>query len=110
MAWSKNLLALDSNTHRAFLNRENLCLINKESCFYARAIPAGARWPKGGQGTFPYFPAKARVLHKGFDDPPRLAENAKDKEEAMGHYRRVRDEIKAFVERLPGALHRACPL
>ena len=60
--------------------------------------------------TCPYFPAKTRVMNKGFDDPPRLAENAKDKEEAMGHYRRVRDKIKAFVERLPGALHRASPL
>ena len=55
--------------------------------------------------TCPYFPAKTRVLHKGFDDPPRLAEDAKDEEEAMGHYRRVRDEIKAFVERLPEAFH-----
>jgi arsenate reductase len=27
-----------------------------------------------------------------------------DEEEALGHYRRVRDEIKAFVETLPEAL------
>jgi arsenate reductase len=39
-----------------------------------------------------------------FDDPPKLAEGAVNKEEAMAHYRRVRDEIKAFVDSLPGAL------
>jgi arsenate reductase len=40
----------------------------------------------------------------GFDDPPRLAAGAQAEEEAMVHYRRVRDEIKAFVERLPEVL------
>lgn len=49
----------------------------------------------------PYFPAKTRLLHRGFDDPPRLAAGARDEEEAMSHYRRVRDEIRAFVETLP---------
>jgi arsenate reductase len=52
----------------------------------------------------PYFPAKTRVMHQGFDDPPKLAENSKNEEEAMGHYRRVRDEIKAYVESLPDLL------
>ena len=49
----------------------------------------------------PYYPAKTHVMHRGFDDPPRLAENAQSDEEAMAHYRRVRDEIKAFVMGLP---------
>ncbi len=49
----------------------------------------------------PVFPGKARVLHAGFDDPPALEAGAKDEEEAFGHYRRVRDEIKKFVSRLP---------
>jgi arsenate reductase len=52
----------------------------------------------------PYFPAKTKLIHKGFDDPPKLAESAKNEEEAMAHYRRVRDEIKAFVETLPEGL------
>lgn len=56
------------------------------------------------QKTCPMFPAKTRVMHVGFEDPPRLAANSKSEEEAMGHYRRIRDEIKAFVERLPEAL------
>lgn len=56
------------------------------------------------QKTCPTFPAKTRVIHVGFEDPPRLAAEAKDEEEAMGHYRRIRDEIKAFVEGLPERL------
>lgn len=52
----------------------------------------------------PYFPAKTRLIHRGFDDPPRLAENARSEEEAMSHYRRVRNDIKAFVESLPEGL------
>jgi arsenate reductase len=54
--------------------------------------------------TCPVFHAKTKVVHVGFDDPPKLAQNARDDEEAMAHYRRVRDEIRAFVERLPDAL------
>ncbi|MDY0040036.1 MAG: arsenate reductase ArsC [Desulforhabdus sp.] len=52
----------------------------------------------------PFFPAKAKVVHVGFDDPPRLAADASTEEEAMEHYRRVRDEIRAFVEKLPEVL------
>ncbi|MBI5722865.1 MAG: arsenate reductase ArsC [Planctomycetes bacterium] len=54
--------------------------------------------------TCPIFPGKAKVVHVGFDDPPRLAKSAGSEEEALGHYRRVRDEIKAFVLSLPEAL------
>lgn len=53
------------------------------------------------QESCPVFPAKTRVVHAGFEDPPKLAAEAADEDEAMGHYRRVRDEIKAFVEKLP---------
>jgi len=56
--------------------------------------------------TCPAFPGGAKVLHMGFDDPPRLAQGAASEEEAMAHYRRVRDEIKAFVESLPEGLGR----
>lgn len=54
--------------------------------------------------TCPIFPRNAKVVHFGFDDPPKLAKVAKTDEEALGHYRRVRDEIRGFVETLPGAL------
>lgn len=52
----------------------------------------------------PVFPAKTRLLHLGFDDPPKLAASAQTEEEAMAHYRRVRDEIRKFVEKLPQVL------
>ena len=54
--------------------------------------------------TCPIFPGRARIVHRGFDDPPRLATEAKSREEALGHYVRVRDEIRAFIEQLPDAL------
>jgi arsenate reductase (thioredoxin) len=52
----------------------------------------------------PVFPGKAKMIHVGFDDPPRLAAGASTEDERLAPYRRVRDEIRAFVERLPGAL------
>jgi len=51
----------------------------------------------------PVFPRKARVIHRGFDDPPKLAGKATE-DEALPFYRRVRDEIRAFVETLADAL------
>jgi arsenate reductase len=36
----------------------------------------------------------------GFDDPPRLSIAAKTDEDALPHYRRVRDEIRSFVAAL----------
>ena len=53
----------------------------------------------------PFFPAKTKRMHKGFDDPPILAAGAKTEEEAMAPYRRVRDEIKVFVQTLPEVLY-----
>lgn len=54
--------------------------------------------------TCPRFPGHAKVIHVGFDDPPKLARDAKSEEETLAIYRRVRDEIRAFVDRLPEAL------
>jgi arsenate reductase len=54
-------------------------------------------------GSCPSFPG-ARVIHAGFDDPPRLAAGARTDDEAMFHYRRVRDEIRAFVLRIESLL------
>ena len=50
-----------------------------------------------------------RVVHRGFDDPPRLAGDAEHDDEAMPHYRRVRDEIRMFVETLPDLLAELTP-
>lgn len=52
----------------------------------------------------PVFSEKAKVIHRGFDDPPKLAKDAQTEEEALSHYRRVRDEIRAYIEQLPEAL------
>lgn len=59
--------------------------------------------------TCPVFPGKAKVVHVGFDDPPKLATGATSEEEALAPYRRVRDEIRSFIERLPGALESQRP-
>ena len=52
----------------------------------------------------PFFPGNARIIHRGFDDPPKLAPGKETEEEKMDCYRRVRDEIRAFLEDLPGFL------
>ena len=54
----------------------------------------------------PVFSGNAVVIHRGFDDPPKLAANATTEEERMQPYRRVRDEIRRFVETLPESLVR----
>lgn len=56
--------------------------------------------------TCPFFPASKKVIHRGFDDPPRLAASATTEAEALVHYRRVRDEIKDFILSLPTILDR----
>jgi arsenate reductase len=52
----------------------------------------------------PIFPSKAKIIHVGFDDPPNLATSAESEDEALSHFRRVRDEIRAFIEALPESL------
>ncbi|MFO1019966.1 MAG: arsenate reductase ArsC [Planctomycetales bacterium] len=47
--------------------------------------------------TCPVLPG-VKMVHVPFDDPPRLAESSRSEEEVLGHYRRVRDEIRAFIE------------
>ena len=54
--------------------------------------------------TCPVFPAKTKVIHHGFDDPPKLAANAKSEENIISHYRRIRDEIRKYIETLPVSL------
>ena len=52
----------------------------------------------------PVFPGRVKRVHRSFQDPPRLAAAAATEAEALVHYRRVRDEIRAFIETLPEAL------
>ncbi len=55
--------------------------------------------------TCPYFPGPCKVVHVGFDDPPKMAEKlaaqGESVERQLDCYRKVRDEIKTFVEQLP---------
>ena len=54
----------------------------------------------------PFFPGSAKVVHVGFDDPPALARQAEGEEAKLECYRRVRDEIRTFVETLPESLEK----
>ena len=54
--------------------------------------------------TCPAYWGPYRKMHNGFDDPGTLAGKGSAEEQAMPHYRRVRDEIKKFILTLPGLL------
>jgi len=58
--------------------------------------------------TCPWFPGDCRVVHAGFEDPPRLArelaETGASEEQQLDAYRKVRDDIRRFVESLPESL------
>ena len=56
-------------------------------------------------GSCPFFPAKTKVIHRGFDDPPRLAKDSKTEDDALVHYRKVRDEIRDYVKTIPQILN-----
>tara|TARA_B100001248_G_C27326870_1_gene429439 strand:- start:576 stop:944 length:369 start_codon:yes stop_codon:yes gene_type:complete len=51
----------------------------------------------------PFFPA-GKVVHVGFQDPPDLTKDMKDEDEVLKVYRRVRDEIEAFVKDMKAKL------
>jgi arsenate reductase (thioredoxin) len=52
----------------------------------------------------PVFRGRTKVMHVGFEDPPRLTRHLPDGEEKLAVYRRVRDQIRGFVNTLPGSL------
>ncbi len=52
----------------------------------------------------PVFSGNVNRFHVSFDDPPKLAKSAVNEQDALDHYRRVRDEIKNFVQGLPDNL------
>lgn len=55
--------------------------------------------------TCPYFPPRCKVIHVGFDDPPKMAKELAQKgaseEQQVDCYRKIRDEIKVFVQKMP---------
>lgn len=52
----------------------------------------------------PLFPGTTRVVHRGFDDPPKLAESLATEEEKIACYRSIRDEIRDYIKTLPESL------
>jgi len=54
--------------------------------------------------TCPFFPGQVLRMHQGFDDPPSICSGMTDEDEILAVYRRVRDEIRDFVQSLPGSL------
>ena len=55
--------------------------------------------------TCPYFPAKTKVIHHSFDDPPAIGEA--DEETTLKIFRRVRDEIKIYLNEFVEAIKKA---
>jgi arsenate reductase len=49
----------------------------------------------------PVFPGKAKLVHKGFEDPIAVVGS---EEKVMQVYRKTRADIKAFIETLPESL------
>jgi arsenate reductase len=58
--------------------------------------------------TCPWFPGAGKVIYTGFDDPPKMAELLEDPQKKLDCYRKVRDEIKAYIETLPNGLKKNC--
>jgi len=57
----------------------------------------------------PVYLGKSKVLHVGFQDPPKMAKEMSEKgaseEEQLDCYRTVRDQIREYVKSLPESLH-----
>ena len=49
----------------------------------------------------PWFPNTAKIIHAGFDDPPKMAKLFDNPEKKLNCYRKIRDEIRDFVIDLP---------
>ncbi len=52
----------------------------------------------------PILPGRTKVVHVGFEDPPKLAAEVEGREEQLDCYRRVREQIRSYVETLPDSL------
>ena len=57
------------------------------------------------QETCPFF-ENGQIVHRGFDDPPRLTQGIEDEKEVLDVYRRVRDEIREFIVGLENHLEK----
>lgn len=87
-------VGVDISSHRSQLLSE----FNLDSLDHIITVCGHAR------ESCPYIPTTCKVTHKGFDDPPRLAQQFSAEEDILNCYRRVRDEIRGFIETLPESL------
>jgi arsenate reductase (thioredoxin) len=55
----------------------------------------------------PVFPGQTQVIHAGFEDPPKLTKDMPDGEAKLAVYRRVRDQIRRYVEGLLAVLEKS---
>jgi len=110
--WAKKLKAKEFEAHSAgtveAMLEAGVDISGQRSKHVNEVLDEGFDWVVtlcgGARETCPVFPGAAQVVHRGFEDPPKLSANAASREEAMAHYRRVRDEIRAFIESLPESL------
>ncbi len=49
----------------------------------------------------------SRILHRKFDDPPRMAASLPDENQQLDCYRRVRDQIRHWVDEMGGQFQTA---
>jgi arsenate reductase len=52
----------------------------------------------------PVFQGAGKIVHRSFEDPPRLSQGATTEEARLMPYRRVRDEIRDFIASFPKSL------
>ena len=52
----------------------------------------------------PVFPGNCKVVHVAFNDPPKMAKEFTEQETQLNCYRKVRDEIRDYVQTLPKSL------
>ncbi len=105
--YSAGIVALGQNPSAIKVMAEDgIDITNQQSKTLASLIDAGITFDVvytvcgHADENCPVFPGATTVIHRGFDDPPKLAKDAETENEALNHYRRVRDEIRAWVETL----------
>ena len=52
----------------------------------------------------PVYLGKSKVVHVGFQDPPKMAEAVEGEENKLDCYREVRDQIRDFIMTIPESL------
>ena len=93
-------LGIDMRTHSSQTLEELDVEIGLENLDYVFTVCANAH------ETCPIFPGEAKVFHVGFDDPPSETKEMTNEEEILVVYRRVRDEIKEFINSLESYINR----